>query len=129
MEIAKTSPGPVAVGFTCERHATFEYESQYTGEKERSVSAVMQLRVTEFVPSERLAYERKIRGTPLATDLLAFEVKPTINGTRTTLRGYESTPRWPWTLSPFWPVLKLGASWALGRYLRRIKERVESTKS
>ena len=70
----------------------------------------------------------------LGNDLLAFEVEPANGGSRIAVQGDAIIPWWAWIflavvlpLWPIgWPIAKLEVSWTLGRYLRRIKERLES---
>ena len=132
-DVTETSPGPVGVGSTYERRVTrksYGVDHYGMGTEGQSTS-VNRLSVTEFVPNQRIAFERKMH---FENDLLVFQVESANGGTRLTMQAEENILWWMWlflwVFLPVWPIVwpiaKLSMSRTLGQYLRRIKERLDS---
>ena len=137
LEIKRPSPWAVAKGSTCEWQTEYQFEGVFGGERDIRTVVVKKATVVEYSPNKKITFERKkmtVHGFPQEHDFLAFELEPANGGTRVTAQAEEIIPRWLWPflliLLPLWPIGwpagKLYAAWAVSRYLRRIKDQLES---
>lgn len=127
LKVTKTSPGPVSVGFTCQREGIRE-----GGVGQGNVTYVKEQTVSIFVPIERLAF-RQMNHDAEVGEFHVIDLKPVNGDTRITKVCRSSIPGWFWPIELIMLPLLLPATtfwhWLLlGRHLRSIKLRVSSMK-